>query len=192
MLRLFKKLFTHNRVLELIQKIFCTANSHRKNIHAKVMHHVHTKKHHYLPYIHVILLVIVLGLYNIISFNRADDLALPSEGVAIVIENEPQILPDQIQEELAPVVADTVQELTTESPSDMITGEVVSVVEVPGDATSLSSTGNGAELVSSTGDVVNTGIDTTKTEELINQETNKEILSGILQTFSGEKIYDLS
>jgi hypothetical protein len=39
-------------------------------------------------------------LYNITTINHADDINVPVEEAPIIIENEPQIIPEQIQEEI--------------------------------------------------------------------------------------------
>jgi hypothetical protein len=40
----------------------------------------------------------VLFLYNFVSFNKADDVILVGDAIGVIIENEPQILPDQTEE----------------------------------------------------------------------------------------------
>lgn len=51
-------------------------------------------------------------LYSITTFNNADDIAVPMDQAPIVIENEPQITPDQAVEEI--VISETPIETTTE------------------------------------------------------------------------------
>gem|GEM_PF-3029537 len=50
---------------------------------------------------HIFLLLLLFYVYNITTINQADDVNVPMDEAPIVIENEPQIVPDQTQEEIA-------------------------------------------------------------------------------------------
>jgi hypothetical protein len=63
------------------------------------MNHLREKRYHRLSYVHIFLLLIVFYLYNITTFNRGEDTTIPINEAPIVIENEPQIIPDQPQAE---------------------------------------------------------------------------------------------
>ena len=100
MFNICNKKFHTNKFLNLVQRFFCRIKIYRQRSHKKVMNHLHTKKHYRLTYIHVFLLFIIFYLYGITTFNRGDDINVPPSDAPIVIENEPQIIPDQSQEEI--------------------------------------------------------------------------------------------
>lgn len=89
----------HNIFLNIVQRIFCVVKKHVHHTHKKIIHHTYARKHHRLSYTHVVLLLLMFYLYNVITFNSADDVAMIQEETAIVIENEPQIVPDEIPAE---------------------------------------------------------------------------------------------
>lgn len=96
MLSLCNKKFHFNRFLDVVQRIFCTIKKHAHQTHKKVMYHVH-KRRHYLPsYIYVVMLILIILLYNIIAFNKAEDITMPIDITGIVIENEPQLIPEEV------------------------------------------------------------------------------------------------
>ena len=85
-------------ILNAIQYIFCYGKKYTQKIHrhAKLLtSHTQKHKHRFLMYIHIGLLVLVMGLYNFTTFNKADDVLIGQNMPAIMIENEPQIFPDE-------------------------------------------------------------------------------------------------
>ena len=100
MLKVCNKKNNSNKFLDFVQRIFCIAKKHANHIHRRITNIPHYRKIHWLSYIHIILLLVVFYLYNITTFQKADDITIPVDETAIVIQNEPQIVPDQPQEEV--------------------------------------------------------------------------------------------
>ena len=88
----------HTATKAHILRIHSVVSTHTKHMHKAVTHFHHKHKHHFLTYAHIALLLIC-STYFVATFSRADDL-VTSDQSAIVIENEPQIIPDQQQEEV--------------------------------------------------------------------------------------------
>ena len=100
MVRFLNKIFHFNAFLDAVQRNFGIAKKHTRHTHERIIHHVYKRKHHWKTYVHILLLLLLFYFYNIITFNQAEELTVPMEEPSIVIENEPQIVPDQIKEEL--------------------------------------------------------------------------------------------
>ena len=98
MLRLCNKNFHSNRLLNVVQRIFCIVRKYVHHTHKTILHHVHKRRHHLPNYIHVFMLILIICLYNLVAFNKAEDITTPIDEVGIVIQNEPQILPNPIEE----------------------------------------------------------------------------------------------
>ncbi|EKD25486.1 MAG: hypothetical protein ACD_80C00046G0013 [uncultured bacterium (gcode 4)] len=89
------KKFYPKTPLDFVQRFCCNTKKHTNHIHKKIIHHVHKRKHHWVSYIHILLLLVVFLLYNITTFNTAQEVILPPDQTPIIIENEPQIIPDR-------------------------------------------------------------------------------------------------
>lgn len=125
MFNLCNKKFSTCKILNVVQRIFCTVKKHADHAskkiadhanktHKVIVHHVYKHKHRWLSYIHVMLFFIIICLYNFITFNKAEDIVVPTEETPIVIENEPQIIPEE-----TPVVSEEVSVV----PTEVTTGE---------------------------------------------------------------------
>ena len=88
-----------NKFLDFVQRIFYAFKLHTYRTHKKLIHHVYKRKHHRLSYVHILLLLILFYIYNITSYQQADDVNVPVAEAPIVIQNEPQVVPDQPQQE---------------------------------------------------------------------------------------------
>ena len=67
------------------------------------------------------MLILIILLYNIIAFNKAEDITMPIDITGIVIENEPQLIPEEIVVE-QPSVEITTWEIITE---EIATWEII-------------------------------------------------------------------
>ena len=106
MIRLCTKKTFITKLLNQLQQFFGITKHHSQKvthqmriIHKRVIHRAYHKKHHDLAYIHIVLLGICFTLYNFTAFNNADDILVPMQETQIVIENEPQMIPDQASDE---------------------------------------------------------------------------------------------
>lgn len=132
MVRLCMKKFFSNNFLDLIQRFFDAFKLHTHRAHKKIIHHAYNKKHHRLSYIHVLLLLILFYIYNITSYQQADDVNVPVAEAPIVIQNEPQVVPDQPQQESQTPIetpTETSAEIITEAPLDASTEVSVTIPE---------------------------------------------------------------
>lgn len=101
MFRVSKKTFYPNGMLNFIQRLFYRFEKYRHQSHQKVMNHLHTKKYHRVSYIQIFLLLIMFYLYTVITFTQGQEVegTVPPSEAPIVIQNEPQIIPEQPQAE---------------------------------------------------------------------------------------------
>ena len=89
-----------NKFLNFVQRIFCSFKIHAHHAHKKIIHHVYKRRFHWLNYIHIILLLLLFYLYNITTFNQGQEVTVPTEEAPIVIQNEPQIVPTEMPQEV--------------------------------------------------------------------------------------------
>ena len=93
------KKFSKYQLLNFVQDIFCFVKKPIHHTTKRLIHHLRKHKHFALSYVHIFLLLTCFYFYHVTSFNIADELPLDQQP-AIVIENEPQIISDQPQEEV--------------------------------------------------------------------------------------------
>jgi len=92
------KNFSKFWIVNFVQDVFGFAAKPVHHVSKRLIHHLRKHKHFALSYIHILLLLLCLYALHITTFNNAEDL-LPEQQPAIVIENEPQIIPEQQQPE---------------------------------------------------------------------------------------------
>lgn len=105
---LCKKNFSRCPVLNFIQQFFCVMKKHAHTVHKRILHHTYKRRHNRLSYIHVILLLLFFYFYNITSYHQGQEIDVAPSETPIVIENEPQIVPEQVpteqsQPEIVPI-----------------------------------------------------------------------------------------
>ncbi len=109
MFKFCDKKFSSNKILNLIQSFSCWIKHHAHKVreythhlHKRMIHHVYHKKHNRLTYIHIVFLLLLFYFYQITSFNFAQEVTVPLESAPVVIQNEPEIIPEVVPAEQIP------------------------------------------------------------------------------------------